>query len=174
MCSAIKPPHLNEMKKLVKQAELRLKASMVRPMGLPRSSGTIRAHPSKAKKKKGANKVERLFNIGSREELNPSRALGGRRLYLCSDGWFDAQKRPIINFMSGTESGLLFLSPVSVEGFTKSKFYIVDRVMENVREVEHQNVIQIITKNAQVRQAAGSIAKGHYAHIFWTFVWSTL
>ena len=59
------------MKKVVKQAELRVKAFMARPVGSPTSSSTIPSHPSEAKKRKGANTVENSsFNVGAREELN--------------------------------------------------------------------------------------------------------
>ena len=54
---------------------------------------------------------------------------------LCSNGWSDAQKRPIIHFMVVTESGPMFLSSVNAEGFTKSWFYIADKLMEKIREI---------------------------------------
>ena len=69
MCPAVKPHHLNEMKKVMEQAELRVKASMARPVGLPTSSSSISLRPSKAKKRKG-NTVDVSFNMGAREELN--------------------------------------------------------------------------------------------------------
>jgi len=89
-------------------------------------------------------------------------------LSLRSDGWSDAQKRLIINFMAVTESGLMFLSSLNTKGFTKSWFYIVDKLMEKVRDIRHQNVVQIITDNAQTCKVAGTIVEGCYPHVVWT------
>ena len=58
------------MKRVVKQVDLSVKASMARPIGLPTSSSSIPSHPSEAKKRKGANTVENSFNMGVREESN--------------------------------------------------------------------------------------------------------
>jgi len=50
--------------------ELRLKASMARPVALPTSSSTIPAHPSESMKMRGVVTVEKSFNMGAIEELN--------------------------------------------------------------------------------------------------------
>ena len=63
----LKPHHLNEMK-VMKQAELRVKTSMVRPVGLPTSLSSISLRPTEVKKR--CNTVYVSFNIGAREELN--------------------------------------------------------------------------------------------------------
>ena len=67
---------------------------------------------------------------------------------LCSDGWSNTQRRLIINFLVVTKSGPMFLSYVNAYGFSKSKFYIEDKLMEKVRKNGHQNVTQIIIDNA--------------------------
>ena len=54
-----------------------------------------------------------------------------------SDEWLDAQRKLIINFITVTESELMSLSSKNAEGFTKSKFYIADKLMEKVREIVH-------------------------------------
>ena len=71
--------------------------------------------------------------------------------------------------MTVTKSGPIFLSSVNAEGYTKSQFYIADRLMEKVREFGHQNVVQIITDNDQACKAPGAIMEEHYPHIFWTY-----
>ena len=68
MCSDVKPHHVNDMKKVMEQAELKVKASMSRLVGLPTSSSSISLRPSEAKKR--GNTVDALFNMGAREELN--------------------------------------------------------------------------------------------------------
>ena len=62
----------------------------------------------------------------------------------------------------------MLLSSVNVERFTKSRFYIANKLVEKVREIKHQNMVQIITDNAQACKAAGAIMEGQYPYIFWT------
>jgi len=62
----------------------------------------------------------------------------------------------------------MFLSSVNAEGFTKSKFYIADRLMEKVKEIAYQNIIQIITDNAQACKAGDAIMEGHYPRMVWS------
>ena len=60
---------LNDTKKVMEQAELRVKTSIAKPVGLPTSSSSISLHPSEAKKRRG-NAVDVSFNMGAREKLN--------------------------------------------------------------------------------------------------------
>lgn len=39
---------------------------------------------------------------------------------ICTDGWSDPQRRPILNFMAVTEGGPMFLKSIATEGETKS------------------------------------------------------
>jgi len=49
--------------------------------------------------------------------IEPIRAIWKQKeVSICSDGWADAQKRPLINFIAVTESGPMFLNSVNVEG----------------------------------------------------------
>ena len=59
---------LNEMKKMMEQAEMRVKAFMARPVGLPTSSSFISLRPSEAKKRKG-NMVDVSFNNGNKRRV---------------------------------------------------------------------------------------------------------
>ena len=40
---------------------------------------------------------------------------------ICNDGWSDAQRRPLINIMTVSESGPMFLKAINYEGETKDK-----------------------------------------------------
>jgi len=53
ICLAVKPHHPNEMKKVMEQTELRVKASMAKPVCLPTSSSSISLHLSEVKKIRG-------------------------------------------------------------------------------------------------------------------------
>ena len=65
---------------------------------------------------------------------------------ICSDGWADAERRPLINFMAVTESGPMFLNSVNVEGEVKNRYYIAKKLEDCIKEVGPQNVIQIINR----------------------------
>jgi len=91
-----------------------------------------------------------------------------------SDGWADAQKSPLINFMAVTESGPMFLNSINAEGEVKKWHYIAEKLEDYIKEVGPQNVIQIITDNAPACKAAGAIVESKYLYIFWTLVQRTL
>jgi len=43
-----------------------------------------------------------------------------------------AKRRPIINIMPINQSGSVFSNSMNVEGFTKDRYYIVDRLIEKI------------------------------------------
>lgn len=87
---------------------------------------------------------------------------------VCSDGWSDAQRRPIINVMAACESGPMMLKAVNCEGEFKDYVLVADLIMESIKEVGWQNVVQVITDNAPVCAKAGSLISSKYPTIFWT------
>ncbi|XP_028062259.1 uncharacterized protein LOC114265639 [Camellia sinensis] len=89
-------------------------------------------------------------------------------LSIVSDGWTDAQRRPLINFMVAYNGGAMFIKAVNCEGETKDKYHIAKLISEVIDEMGPNNVIQVITDNAPVCSAAGSIIQGNYPKIFWT------
>ena len=89
-------------------------------------------------------------------------------LSIVSDGWTDIQKRPLINFMATSEKGSLFIKSIDGTKEYKDKHFISDLFLKVIGEVGHQHVVQIITDNASVMKAAGSIVEAKYPHIFWS------
>ncbi|KAG5531582.1 hypothetical protein RHGRI_026259 [Rhododendron griersonianum] len=89
-------------------------------------------------------------------------------LSVVADGWSDAQRRPLINCMGASDGGAVFMRAVNCEGETKDKTFIAKLLGEVINEVGSQNVVQVITNNAPVCSAAGSIIEGIYPKIFWT------
>ena len=87
---------------------------------------------------------------------------------ICSDGWSDAQRRPLINIMAVSESGPMFLKAINYEGETKDKHFIADLLISTIQEIGPQKVIQVITDNAAACKAAGHIVEAKFRHIFWT------
>ncbi|OMO86889.1 hypothetical protein COLO4_20882 [Corchorus olitorius] len=84
------------------------------------------------------------------------------------DGWTDAQRRPLINFMAASEGGAIFLKAINCEGEYKDKHYVASLIKEAIADVGAQNVVQVITDNAPVCKAAGSLVEAQHTHIFWT------
>ncbi|XP_066312707.1 putative transcriptional regulator tpeD [Miscanthus floridulus] len=87
---------------------------------------------------------------------------------ICSDGWSDPQRRPIINFIAVSEKAPMFLRADNCEGEYKSKEYIAEKLRAIIDEVGRQNVVQIITDNAANCKGAGLLIEAEYDHIFWT------
>ncbi|XP_027342768.1 uncharacterized protein LOC113855350 [Abrus precatorius] len=87
---------------------------------------------------------------------------------IVTDGWTDAQRRPLINFMAASDSGPMFLKAIDGSGEYKDKHYIANLIFSTIDEVGPQNVVQVITDNAPVCKAAGLIVESIHPHIFWT------
>lgn len=62
---------------------------------------------------------------------------------LCSGGWTDSQRRPLINFMAAYESGSMFLRAINCEGENKDKHFVAEKLIECIKEIGHQNVVQL-------------------------------
>uniref|UniRef100_A0A2N9H841 DUF659 domain-containing protein n=1 Tax=Fagus sylvatica TaxID=28930 RepID=A0A2N9H841_FAGSY len=50
----------------------------------------------------------------------------------------------------------------------KDKYYISELLMNVIKEIRPEKVVQVITDNAYVMKAAGSLIEAEYPHIFWT------
>lgn len=71
----------------------------------------------------------------------------------------------IINFIVVTTSGPIFLNFVTSKDHTKNKYYIAKKLMDCIKEVGHQNVVQIITDNAHACRLTGAIMEANHPHI---------
>ncbi|KAG6491142.1 hypothetical protein ZIOFF_052474 [Zingiber officinale] len=101
--------------------------------------------------------------------LEPTKAAWKQKgVSICSDGWSDVQRRPLINIMAVCESGPMFLKAINCEGEYKDKAFISKLLINTINEVGHQNVVQVVTDNAPVCKAAGLLVEAKYPHIFWT------
>ncbi|KAJ7963675.1 DUF659 domain-containing protein [Quillaja saponaria] len=87
---------------------------------------------------------------------------------IVSDGWTDAQRRPLINFMATSEGGPIFLKAIDGSKEYKDKFYMASLIRSAIVEVGDKNVVQVITDNAPVCKAAGMLIEVDYPQIFWT------
>ncbi|XP_072959848.1 uncharacterized protein [Typha angustifolia] len=241
-CPKVNSQHIVEMKRIMEQAELKIKNSMPKSVPLPMStqygtsskplatSSSNMPYGSK-KRRSGETALEKSFNMASRNQLHSQIArmfysvglpfhLARNPYYVKSytfatnsqiagylppgynmlrttllqqeranierllepikgtwkekgvsimcDGWTDAQRRPLINFLAVTENGPMFLRAVNCEGEYKDKFFISSLISKVIEEVGAQNVVQVITDNAPVCKSAGMLIEAQYSNIFWT------
>lgn len=86
---------------------------------------------------------------------------------MCTDGWSDSQRRPLINIMATCETGPMFLKAVNCEGETKNAQFIANLLDQCIHEIGPQYVVQVITINASSCKA-GKVTKAKCRYIFWT------
>ncbi|GAV62857.1 DUF659 domain-containing protein [Cephalotus follicularis] len=91
-----------------------------------------------------------------------------KELSIVSDGWTDAQRRHLINFMVVVEGAPMFLKAVNCEGEYKDKWFISDLISTSILEVGPRNVVQVVTDYALLCKAAELLIETQYPHIFWT------
>lgn len=87
---------------------------------------------------------------------------------ICSDGWSDPQRRPIFNLIAANESGPMMLRAINSQGESKTGEMIADLIIECIKEVGHENVVQIVTDNASNCVKVGALISAKFPTIFWT------
>jgi hypothetical protein len=87
---------------------------------------------------------------------------------IVSDGWTDATRHPLINFMVSSLNGAVFLKAVDALGKYKDAQYMGELFIKVIEDVGVDSCVQIITDNAPVCKATGMIVEVKYPQIFWT------
>jgi hypothetical protein len=83
------------------------------------------------------------------------------------DGWIDTKRRPLFNFIASSPTRAMFLRVEDCSGEVRDRKFIVDILISAIEQVGPTNVVQVITDNALVCNAAGLIVESKYHHIFW-------
>ncbi|KAH1106675.1 hypothetical protein J1N35_010443 [Gossypium stocksii] len=168
--------HLAEMQKIVEDEKLKLQPKIV---PLPPSSQTLassfgpnttslQGHSLGSKRRKGP--LEQSFNLAARENLDSEIA----RMFYSGGLPFHLARNPnyvnVFTLASKNSSpgGVVFLKVVNCEKEYKDKFYVETLIKDAISEVGAQNVVQVITVNATICKAVGSIVETQHPHIFWT------
>ncbi|CAL5368560.1 unnamed protein product [Camellia sinensis] len=87
---------------------------------------------------------------------------------ICSDGWSDRQKRPLINIMAASVGGAMFVKAIDASGNIKDADYVANIFLSVIEEIGKENIVQIVTDNGSNFKAAGLTIENKYPHIFWT------
>ena len=89
-------------------------------------------------------------------------------MFVVADGWRDQRNCPLITVIAICPQGAMFLKAIDCSGVEKDATFISTILIDAIENVGAQNVVQVITDNAQVCRVAGLIVEGQYDHIFWT------
>lgn len=76
---------------------------------------------------------------------------------LTSDGWTDAQSRPLINFMLVTPKGIKFVRALDTSGSEKTGEFIADKMSEAIDEVGPEYISAVIMDGASNNVTANGI-----------------
>ncbi|KAG6467060.1 hypothetical protein ZIOFF_075138 [Zingiber officinale] len=197
-CTAVTMDQIKRMQQLVDDAELRKKNSKPKEVSLPSSSASSNMASKSSFSGPGPLNPHyvRAFSLATQRTipgylppgynllrtsllqkekahieklLEPTKTAWKQKgVSMCSDGWSDMQRRPLINIIAVCESDPMFLKAINCEGQYKDKIFISKLLINAINEVGHQNVVQVVTDNAPVCKVAGLLVEAKYPHIFWT------
>jgi hypothetical protein len=87
---------------------------------------------------------------------------------ITSDVWSDVRRRPLLNLLVVSPKGEMFLKAVDTGSETKDAAYIAGQLIDCIREVGADNVIQVVTDSATVYKATGRLVEQEFSWITWT------
>ncbi len=77
-------------------------------------------------------------------------------------------RRPVLNLLVVSPKGEMFLKAINMGGETKDVAYIAKQLIDCIREVGADSVIQVVTDNAAVCKAIGRLVEQEFSWITWT------
>jgi len=87
---------------------------------------------------------------------------------ITSDKWSDVRRHPLLNLLVVSPKGEMFLKAVNTGGETKDATYIVGKMIDCIREVGADSVIQVVIDSVAVYKAAGRLVEQEFSWITWT------
>lgn len=105
----------------------------------------------------GTTLIDRELAVVKHQVEEAKKKYTGQGVTLVSDGWTNAQHRPIINFLMVSSEGATFLSSVDTSGQEKNAPYIAKLLEGHVNEIGHQKIVQIVMDSAASCVAAGKL-----------------
>ena len=82
------------------------------------------------------------------------------------DGWIGPTKLSIINFMVYCKESTIFLKSIDALDNIKDKKYIYGLLKEVIKEVDEENVVQIVTDNRSAFVKVGKFLMKKY-NLYW-------
>jgi hypothetical protein len=85
---------------------------------------------------------------------------------ICTDGWDDVNRRPLMNVMMSCPAGDVFLGSIDTTSQKKTMHYIADQMKVYIEKVDPKYVTQVCTDNAANMLGALQDITRTYPHIF--------
>jgi hypothetical protein len=82
-----------------------------------------------------------------------------------SDGWDDRAKRSLLNVLTVTPMGAMFVKAIDTTGRMKTGQYIHDVLAEAIQELGPENVVQVVTDSAANCKAAGRLLEATFPRL---------
>ncbi len=73
------------------------------------------------------------------------------------------RRRPLLNLLVVSPKGEMFFKAVDTGGETKDVVYIVGQLIDCIREVSANNVIQVVTDSAAVCKATSRLVEQEFS-----------
>jgi hypothetical protein len=86
---------------------------------------------------------------------------------IMTDTWTDIRGRGVTNLVVHSAYGVVFLDSVDCSAVKKDGKYIFELVDSCIEEIGEKHVVQVVTDNASVNQAASTLLKAKRPNIFW-------
>uniref|UniRef100_A0A8R7P818 BED-type domain-containing protein n=1 Tax=Triticum urartu TaxID=4572 RepID=A0A8R7P818_TRIUA len=86
---------------------------------------------------------------------------------IMTDAWTDIRGRGVMNLVVHSAYGVVFLDSFDCSVVKKDGKYIFDLVDDCIEEIGEKHVVQVVTDNASVNQAASTLLNAKRPNIFW-------
>jgi Protein of unknown function (DUF 659) len=93
---------------------------------------------------------------------------GEKGVTIVCNGWTGLERQPLINFFAVSDSVPMFLRAVNCDGLVMDMDQIASVIRSIILEVGMENVVQVITDNMPVCEAAGRIIEEEFSNIYWS------
>ena len=88
------------------------------------------------------------------------------RCTIVSGGWSNVQRRPLINVMLVCPRGETFIKSTNNFGAIKISAYIADALVNVIKEVGPQHIVEVMMDNARNCRNAGALITRQFLHIY--------
>lgn len=86
---------------------------------------------------------------------------------IMTDAWTDIRGRGVMNLVVHSAYGVFFLDSVDCSAMKKNGKYIFELVDRCIEEIGEKHVVQVVTDNASVNQAASTLLNAKRPTYFW-------
>lgn len=83
-------------------------------------------------------------------------------------GWTDKRRRKILNFLVNSTKGTIFLKSIDASHISKTTDKIFEMIDQIVEEVGEENIVQIVTDNAENYKVVGVMLMEKRKKLYWT------